>query len=58
MAERRGGANLDSSSEDEGGDVRAQRARQKVREEDSEKRLQAMLRGIERAAGGEIIDVI
>jgi hypothetical protein len=56
MAERPGGG--EESTDDEGEDPRAVRARRKAREEENEKRLQVMLRGIERAAGGELLDVV
>lgn len=58
MAERRAAPGADSSDDDDAGDGRARRARRKQREDDSEKRLQALMRGIERAAGGELTDVI
>jgi melanoma-associated antigen len=45
-------------SSDEEGDARARGAKRKARKEENEKRVQAMLRGIEREAGGELLDVI
>ncbi|KAI0321546.1 MAGE family-domain-containing protein [Amylostereum chailletii] len=55
MAERRGEVE-ESSDEDE--EPRARKQRQRQRDEDAQKRLDMMMRGIERASGGDLADVV